>query len=215
LSRHPPLLLCFLFGGFLQVGCRAKEWNCPWPFPSPFLSLGHIPIDMPTKRKVGIGCFPFSYLFLVFQAFVLTKETIDRTVGIGSSLFVFLVSSAHARGGAANDRQGIFLVWENWLPSKGTEPSGPILASPFFRLCRIPIKLPTEDEMLALAALPFCIFVGFCSIGLVDRSTLALFFGILRSCNNTKCWRRRCKPSSRLPLCFFVFGGGFGKLVVE
>jgi len=94
--------------------------------------------------------------------------------------------------------------------------SGPVLASPFFRLCGIPIDLPTEEERLAWTAFPFCFFC-FSSIPLHQRETivlfqrsalalLILFFCVLCSCNDTTCRRRSCKRSSWHFASFLGFG---------
>jgi len=114
-------LLCFSLN-HRQVVCRAKERNHwrPCPFFSLFCRSAVYPSTCQRKTKGWHQRLFLSVLFFAFPAFVSTKETIDRTTGVGS---FFLVSSAvattpHAGGGAANDCQNsasllfIFGFWQ-------------------------------------------------------------------------------------------------------
>jgi len=66
-KASPSASLLSFFGCFCELVAEQRNGTVRGPFLLPFLLLGHIRMDMPTKRKVGIGCFPFSYLFWFFK----------------------------------------------------------------------------------------------------------------------------------------------------
>jgi len=163
--------LCFS-ASFFVGKLVAKQRNGTVGTPvlaSPFFVAWPIPIDTPTKQKVGIGGFPFSY-FLAFPVFILTKEMIDQTIGVSSYLFVFVVSSTVAMTWHLEEEQQTIgkdlcfsasffvskLVAEQWNGTVGA----PVLTSPFFVTWPITINIPTEQKV-GIGGFHFSYFLKF------------------------------------------------------